>query len=213
MAALGILGGTFDPVHCGHLRLALEMRERLRLDKVRLMPALNPRLRDRPVADAQLRLRMLDAAVASTPELEVDARELERPGPTTTVETLETLRAELPDTPLVLVLGMDAFSRLDGWHRWTELLGLCHLAIAGRTGAGPPGEGQVADLLRAHRADTLAALQSSPAGCIHVADIPRLDISATDIRRRLGAGRNVRCLVPGAVQRLIAAHGIYTHAK
>ena len=132
MAGIGILGGTFDPVHCGHLRLALEIREQLSLDTVRLLPASSPRLREKPRADGLQRLELLTAAVDGVPGLEVDARELDRDGPTYTVDTLESLRQEFPDTALVFILGMDSFQSLDRWHRWQELPGLAHLAVAHR---------------------------------------------------------------------------------
>ena len=105
--AIGILGGTFDPVHCGHLRLALELRTALRLDSVRLMPAPSPRLRHPPEASPEVRMRLLEAALADVPGLEADGRELSTPGPTVTADTLQALREELPSVSLCLILGMD----------------------------------------------------------------------------------------------------------
>ena len=213
MAGIGILGGTFDPVHCGHLRLALELREQLALSSVRLIPAPNPRLREAPRADASRRMEMLRAAVDAEPGLEVDARELDREGPTYTVETLESLRRDFPNEPLVFILGMDSFQRLDGWHRWRELTGLAHLAVAHRPGGSLPGPGPVAEFLDAHRCDDAATLMTKPAGHIMICSPPLLDISATRIRALVAEGRSIRFLVPDKVIELINRTECYAHAE
>ncbi|NIM71944.1 MAG: nicotinate-nucleotide adenylyltransferase [Gammaproteobacteria bacterium] len=203
MAGIGILGGTFDPVHCGHLRLALEVRDLLSLASVRLLPAPNPRLRDAPRADVSLRLQMLEAAVEGEPGLEVDARELEREGPTYTVDSLQSFRREFPDAPIVFIVGMDSLRRLDRWHRWQEFTSLAHLAVADRPGGSLPGTGPVADLLAAHRCDDPATLMAKPAGHIMICSPPLLDISATRIRALVAEGRSIRFLVPDKVIELI----------
>lgn len=203
MNPVGILGGTFDPVHHGHLRLAIEMRDALGLSAVKLVPAPNPRLRDQPSTSPSRRLRMLEAAVKGAEELEVDDREIHRAGPTYTVETLRSFRNELNDVPLCLIVGADAFVRLDQWHRWTELAELAHIAVAGRPGATLPDSGPVADLMRERGTEDPAQLQIRPAGCVIVRQIPALDISGTRIRALLGAGRSVRYLVPDPVINLI----------
>ncbi len=213
MAGIGILGGTFDPVHCGHLRLALEIREQLSLDAVRLLPAPNPRLREKPRADGSRRLELLAAAVDGVPGLEVDARELDRDGPTYTVETLESLRREFPDQVLVFILGMDSFQSLDRWHRWQELPGLAHLAVAHRPGGALPGPGPIADLLAQRRCDDVATLAAEPAGRIMICEPPLLDISATRIRALVAEGRSIRFLVPDKVIELINRTRCYTHAE
>jgi len=213
VAGIGILGGTFDPVHCGHLRLALEMRELLDLDCVHLLPAPNPRLREKPQADATMRLQLLAAAVDGESHLAVDSRELNRDGPTYTVETLESLRREFSDQVLVFILGMDSFARLDRWHRWQELADLTHLAVAHRPGGSLPGPGPVADLLAQRRCNDVATLKSRPAGSIMICELPLLDISATRIRSLLAAGRNIRFLVPDKVIELINRTRCYTYAE
>lgn len=213
MAGIGILGGTFDPVHCGHLRLALEIRERLSLDGVRLLPAPNPRLREAPRADVSQRLELLAAAVEGEPDLQVDARELERDGPTYTVETLESFRREFSDEVLVFIVGMDSFRHLHRWHRWRELLDLAHLVVAHRPGGSLPGAGPVADLLEQHRCNDVAALKSQPAGRIMICEPPLLDISATRIRSLVAGGRSIRFLVPDKVIELINRTRCYTHAE
>ena len=213
MAGIGILGGTFDPVHCGHLRLALEIRRRLSLDCVRLLPAPNPRLRETPRADVGRRLELLAAAVEGEPGLQVDAREIRRDGPTYTVETLALLRQEFPDEVLVFILGMDSFQKLDSWHRWRELLDFAHLAVAHRPGGTLPGPGPVADLLEQRRCDEVAALMGSTAGRIMICNPPLLEISATRVRSLIAEGGNIRFLVPDKVIELINSTRCYTHAE
>ena len=213
MTGIGILGGTFDPVHYGHLRLAVEIRERLSLDCVRLLPAPNPRLRDAPRADVSRRLEWLAAAVEGEPHLQVDARELDRDGPTHTVETLGSLRQEFPHGVLVFIVGMDSFRKLDRWHRWQELLDLAHLAVAHRPGDCLPGPGPVADLLAQRRCDDVAVLKSVPAGRIMICEPPLLDISATRVRSLVAEGRSIRFLVPDKVIELINRTGCYSHAE
>ena len=213
MAGIGILGGTFDPVHCGHLRLALEIREQLSLDGVRLLPAPSPRLREPPCADGSRRLELLAAAVNGEPGLEVDAREFARDGPTYTVETLESFRQEYSDEVLVFILGMDSFQSLDRWHRWQDLLDLAHLVVAHRPGGSLPGPGPIADLLEQRRCEDVVSLKAEPAGRIMICEPPLLDISATRVRSLVSEGRSIRFLVPDKVIELINRTRCYTHAE
>ena len=207
--AIGILGGTFDPVHCGHVRLALEIREQLSLGEIRLMPALNPRLRAAPIAEAASRLAMLRCATQALPGLEVDDRELRRGGPTRTAETLGAIREEVGAAPLCFIVGVDAFARLDEWHDWERLTQLAHLVVAHRPGASLPHFGPVARLFGERRAARASELHQRPAGLVHVVEAPMLDISATDIRRRLANGHSIHCLVPPGVQALIERNATY----
>jgi nicotinate-nucleotide adenylyltransferase len=206
---LGILGGTFDPVHVGHLRLAIEVRERAGLDQVRMLPAPRPRLRGVPQVDAATRLRLLCAAVSGVPGLAVDGRELDAPGPTRTVDTLIGLRTEVGAAPLCLILGADAAARLHRWHAWERLIELAHLIIARRPGARLPRTGPVAALLAARRDDDPAALRARPAGVIHVCDVPGLDVSATAVRERLAQRRSIEFLVPEEVRQMLLNEGLY----
>ncbi len=208
MQSIGILGGTFDPIHCGHLRLALEVRETLGLDSVRLLPAPRPQLRDTPLVSADQRVRLLQAALAGVPQLLVDERELARSGPTYTYDTLRSLRDEFANACLCFIVGMDAFSRLNEWYRWRDLLALCHLIVATRPGAQAPGA-EVAHYLAQHRCDDFEVLRSERAGRIAVSDITALDISATKIRSLLGEGRTVRFLVPDAVNDMLQTERLY----
>lgn len=208
MRALGILGGTFDPVHCGHLRLAIEMREHLGLARVHLIPVGVPPHRHAPHAPPPVRLGMLEAAVRGSPELTVDDRELRREGPSYTVDTLISLREDYPDHTLCLLLGMDAFAGLASWHRWRELLELAHIGVAQRPGSRAPLEGEPARLLKERRAPA-GGLQEARAGSIFVFEVPALDISASRIRQLLAAGRSVRYLVPEATLDIILEDRIY----
>ena len=213
MAAIGILGGTFDPVHCGHLRLALEMREHLGLDAVRLVPAADPQLRAPPVATAAERCVLLHAAIDGMGTLAVDERELGRAGPSYTVDTLGELRREHPGEPLCFVVGLDAFLRLDGWERWREIPTLAHLAVARRPGASLPRHGPLARLLRERGTSDPASLRREPAGLVHVAELSIPDISASCVRRRLAQGRSVAGMVPPAVLEVIKRQGSYRLCK
>ena len=130
---IGLLGGTFNPVHNGHLRSAVEVRERLALDELRLVPSARPPHRAAPEVTAEQRLAMVQLALAGSDELQVDARELQRSSPSWTVDTLASLRAELgPQAVVFFILGWDAFCGLPGWHRWQELLELAHLVVLQR---------------------------------------------------------------------------------
>jgi len=206
---LGLLGGTFDPVHVGHLRLAIEVREATGLDEVRLMPAPRPRLRGTPEICAQTRVRLLRAAVAGVPGLAVDTRELEADGPTRTVHTLEGVRREMGARPVCLILGADAAGRLDRWFDWQRLTSLAHLVIARRPGARLPRRGPVAELIEDCQDDDEDALRRRPAGVIRICRIPGLDISATGIRGRLAAGRSIEFLVPEEVRHMLLNEGLY----
>jgi nicotinate-nucleotide adenylyltransferase len=202
-APLGILGGTFDPVHNGHLRLAIEMRAALGLSRVKLVPALYPPLRDAPGMNASCRLRMIEAAIEGEDGLEVDARELQREAPSYTVDTLRSLRHELGDVPMCLIVGMDAFCRFDQWHEWTELSELAHIAVAQRPGSPTPASGAVAELVKSRGVIDAAKLRERRAGHVIVQDIPALDISATRIRALLEAGESIRYLVPDPVNEIL----------
>lgn len=210
---LGVFGGTFDPVHFGHLRLAEEAADRLGLARVRWLPAGQPPHRGGPQGAAAHRLAMVRLAVADNPRFEIDAAEVEAETPSYTVVTLERLRTLFgADRPLVLLLGTDAFSALPTWHRWSELLELAHVAVAHRAGAPPHPDQLPAELVRefvARHADDPAALRRAPAGRVVAFPMTPLAISATDIRRMRAEGRSVRYLLPPAVLDYIDRNGLY----
>ncbi len=203
-----IYGGTFDPVHFGHLRTALEVAEALEAE-LRLLPAHRPPHRAQPMASPSQRLAMLERALLGQTRLRLDTRELDRGGVSYMVDTLASLREELGQTPLALALGQDAFGHLDRWHRWERLIGLAHLVVMTRPGGALPAAGPVAGLLEAHRVETAEALRARPAGGIWLCPVTALDISATRIRELCAAGRSPRWLLPDAVLNYIEAEGLY----
>jgi nicotinate-nucleotide adenylyltransferase len=210
---LGLFGGTFDPPHIGHLRLAIEAREALDLAEICFVPAGNPPLRDAPQAAAGHRLAMVERAIAGLPGFSVDPGEvLEAAKPSYTVATLERQRRlHGPARPLVVLLGADAFSRLEAWQRWRELFGLAHIAVATRPGHElSVGSGNTTlDNEYLARQGTAADLAAAPAGRIIPFAITALEISATAIRERLARGGNARHLVPDAVLDYIDSHPLY----
>lgn len=203
---IGILGGTFDPIHHGHLRTALEIAEHFALTDMRLIPGNIPPHRPQPLASAAQRLAMLQAAIASEPRLRADARELERTGFSYSVDTLAAIRAECGAAcPLLFALGFDAFQHLQSWHRWEMLLQLAHLVVVHRPGYGLPPEGWYT----AHLTQDKTALQQAAAGCVYPLAVTALTISATDIRQRLQQGNSPRYLLPDAVLDYIQTHQLY----
>jgi len=214
--ALGLFGGTFDPPHVAHLRLGLEARETLGLAEVCFIPAGRPALRDAPQCAAVHRLAMVERVVADMPGFSVDASEVleaaSSSGPNYTVETLERQRRRHGrQRPLVLLLGADAFARLEAWHRWRELFELAHIAVATRPGHDSiVGAGNAAlDAEFAARRGNAADLAGAPAGRIVPFAITALEISASAIRRRLAQGLSARYLVADAVLDYIDSHQIY----
>jgi nicotinate-nucleotide adenylyltransferase len=214
-APVALLGGTFDPIHYGHLRFADAVRRALGLSQVRLVPARDPPHRDRPKAPAADRLAMLKLAVAEFPGLVVDDGELRREGKSYTVDTLTTLRREFPDHPLLLLLGADAFRGLTTWHRWRELFDLAHLVVVERPGVDletelPP---PLLAILRERLVADPESLLSRPAGAILRQPIAPLDVSATEIREHIargaGAAEMNRGLLPPAVLAYIDLHHLY----
>ncbi|MBI4740233.1 MAG: nicotinate-nucleotide adenylyltransferase [Betaproteobacteria bacterium] len=216
---LGVFGGTFDPVHFGHLRLAEEAADSLGLQRIRWIPAGQPRHREAenkaPQAGATHRLAMVRVAIAGNPRFQFDPAEADAARASYTVPTLERLRNSAgcgAHRPLVLLLGADAFAGLSGWHRWEVLLSLAHVAVAHRPGfpldgANLPAE--LADLYRLRRCDTPAALADTPAGLIVSFAMTPLAISATEIRARLTGGLSARYLLPDAVIAYIRANHLY----
>ena len=206
---IGVLGGTFDPVHIGHLRGALEVAESLNLDELRLTPSARPPHRGTPQVSALDRLAMVECAVAGVAPLVVDDRELKRDKPSYTIDTLELMRAELAaDDQVFLLLGWDAFCGLPTWHRWEELLQHCHILVLQRPDADSEPPDALRNLLAARSVSDPLALKG-PSGQIAFVWQTPLAVSATQIRQLLASGKSVRFLVPDAVLAYIDAHGLY----
>ena len=186
---LAILGGTFDPVHNAHLAMARCALDALGAQRVVFLPTGAPHYRKPPVASAQDRVAMLQLAIAGEPRFAIDTRELVPGASGYTVDTMIAMRAELDaQTPMVLLLGADQYAKLETWHRWRDLLKLCRLAVFARPGWNPPDE-------RAERVP-----------------MPPMEISATDIRSRVGLGQEVAGLLPAPVLLYILQHGLYRGA-
>jgi nicotinate-nucleotide adenylyltransferase len=203
MRPIGVFGGTFDPIHYGHLRTAFELWQELHLTEVRFLPTGSPPHRDRPYASPELRLRMVQAAVADEPAFVVDDREVRRSGLSYSVDTLTELRRELPGRSLCLILGMDAFLGLPNWHRWRELLGLTHIVVAHRPGWKAPTSGPLGEVMVDHGTGGIRDLHEKPAGCIYVHAVTQLEISSTELRQIIETGRDPRYLVPESVREII----------
>jgi nicotinate-nucleotide adenylyltransferase len=210
MKPIGLLGGTFDPVHFGHLRLTLEIVQRLDLQELRLVPLHVPPHRESPHATAEQRYAMLQIAIADVDCLHVDKRELHREGVSYTIDTIKSLRIEIGNTPLCLLLGMDAFKSIDTWHQWEELLTFAHIIIADRPGTALPNDAMaIQELIDEHSVDDYLLLHQTRAGKILHIPIPMLDISSTHIRQQISKRNNVRFLLPDAVIDYIHANHLY----
>ncbi len=212
MRPLGLLGGTFDPVHYGHLRLAEEAREALDLDEVRWIPAGRPPHRQAPRVAASHRLEMVRQAVAGNPAFTVDDAETASGEPSYTVTTLERLRAEQGARPLLLLMGADAFLGLAAWHRWRDLFALAHIGVATRPGVELSPADLPAELAAACAGrldDAPAALKTAPAGRVVRFAMTPLAISASLLRARLAAGRSARYLLPDPVREYIDRQQLY----
>ena len=212
---IGILGGTFDPVHIGHMQLAREAIRSLGLDVLRCIPAGQPPHRNQPLARAADRLVMAHRVFDGEPRCVVDDAEIRRKGASWTIHTLERLRAASPDSALVLIVGADALLGLPGWHRWQELLDFAHIAVANRPGSSlQPSTMPVAlaSLWQRRHTTDVSMLRQSPAGHIVSFTIAPCPVSATGIRQAVSRGEAITGWVCPAVENYIRDHHLYTHA-
>jgi nicotinate-nucleotide adenylyltransferase len=218
MAPLAVLGGTFDPVHYGHLRPAIEIRESLGASELRLIPGHVPPHRPQPRLAASRRAELLDRAVAPVPGLVVDRRELARAGPSYSLDTLRDLRRVIgARRPLCFVMGDDAFGGLCRWYQWHRLTDYAHLVVTTRAGdTALPATGPrdaPSQWLPDRQAHTVQALRSQPAGLVYFHPVSRLEISATAIRRLLAQGRSAQGLMPDCVWQTVADRGLYGYPQ
>ncbi len=211
--AIGILGGTFDPVHHGHLRLALELQESHNLSKVHIIPCFRPVHRKSPVASPAQRLAMVECAIQDEPSLIADAREIRRENPSYMIDTLLEMRAEMPNTPLCLMVGIDAFLGFSGWYRWKDILEQAHIIVAHRPQYQLPKNGVIADLLQERLQDNHTYIHEHQAGGIMLTPITQLEISASDIRKQFAMGRNPRYLLPDRVYDFIKQQDTYSISR
>ena len=211
---IGLFGGTFDPVHNAHLRLAIELKQYFLLDEMRLLPAHIPPHKDVPGASAQQRLQMLQLALQHCSDLRIDSRELERNTPSYTIDTLEQIRAQLgPDVGLYWAIGGDSLATLNQWHRWRELLDFAHLIVAVRPGYQKPVVGAVAELLAHAQVDSVESLATLACGRVHVVELSQLAISATHIRAEINRGCSAQFLLPDAVWQYVQSQQLYQNDR
>jgi len=204
---IGIRGGTFDPIHLAHLRATQEVAEALSLQRVHLIPGRTPPHRPQPLASAQHRLAMVKCAIQRNDLLLADDRELQREGASFTVDTLHSLREEYgQQTPLALIIGMDAFQTFTAWHEWETIIKLAHLVVTSRPDYTAQPLQAWAEAM--HTENTLD-LHAQPAGKLYVMQTTALSVSATEIRHQQAAGRSIRYLVPDAVYDYIQQHQLY----
>jgi nicotinate-nucleotide adenylyltransferase len=210
LRGIGLFGGTFDPVHIGHLRTALELKNALALAEMRLMPSAQPPHRAPPWASPKQRMAMLQLGLAGEPGLVADDRELHRDGPSYTVDSLIELRREVgPEVPLCLCIGMDALLTVNQWYRWRELTDFAHIVVAVRPGWHLPDSGEVRDFVDEHRIHRSGELQATAAGGLLIREMTLLPVSATGIRQALQRGESIRYLVPDGIIDYINQNQLY----
>ncbi|MCI0504743.1 MAG: nicotinate-nucleotide adenylyltransferase [Gammaproteobacteria bacterium] len=211
---IGIFGGTFNPVHWGHIRTALELRKALAMDVMLMVPCGIPPHREEPDINPQIRLAMLNSAVSGYSELRVDDRELKREGPSYTVDTLRSLRDEKGNIPLALCVGVDAFIFLDTWHQWKNLIELAHIVVAHRPGWPVESLTQkvsapLLKMLHDHTVTDNALLHRTPAGYVLMQKVTDIPISSSDIRHCIARGKSIADMVPQQVLQIIERNNLY----
>ncbi len=198
---IGIFGGTFDPIHYGHIKPAMSVKQALNLKQIRFIPNRIPPHREQPWLNADQRLSLLKTALRNYPDAIIDERELNRDGPSFTVDTLKSLRSDFPDEGLCLIIGMDAFLGISRWHQWKLLFDLCHLVVTTRPGFE---QSALAERMSAEDYQFLAekmtrdvnALTPRETGKILLQSVPQLDISSTQIRSNLHKGEDISQWMP-----------------
>lgn len=210
-APIGLLGGTFDPIHLGHLHLALSVYQVLQMQSLRLLPCGVPNLRDPPIADAQKRLAMVEMALENHPHLQVDDREiLLNKGIAYTINTLTAIRAELEDTPLCFIISIDQLAQLDQWYEWQRILDFAHLVVSTRPGITAVPSLAVKNWVKRHQVDDVRLLQQHASGYVFFLSIIPLAISATCIRQRIQKQEHdVYSCLPKKVWEYINQNGLY----
>jgi len=209
MRPLALLGGTFDPIHYAHLRCADEARVKLGLDRLYLLPAGTPPHRASPQASNAQRMKMLQLATPEFPNLQIDQREFERAGPSYMVDSLQELRLESPQRPLLLLLGQDAANHLDRWYHWQDLFYLAHIIIMTRPGETPAYRSELAQIIEPRLLTDIQTMLASAAGGVLALEVTAIDICATTIKTMIGLGRSPRGMLPGPVLDYINEQGLY----
>jgi nicotinate-nucleotide adenylyltransferase len=210
LKTLALFGGTFDPIHNGHLRMALELKQQLQIDDMRLLPSHRPPHREAPGCSSEDRAAMVAAAIEGCEALSLDRREMLRDAPSYMVDTLAELRAEVgPSVSLILAMGMDSLANLSSWHRWKELTDYAHVLVVARPGWQIPETGDVADLIISHQSDSVDILWQKAQGNVVIQTMSLLPISATEIRHQISDGQSPQFLLPDSVWAYIQRHQLY----
>ncbi len=208
--AIALLGGTFDPVHCGHIEIGTQLADYLDVEHVRLMPCGIPAHREPPTANPQQRLEMLGLAIAKRTKLTIERCEIAHTKPSYSIDTLRQIRADIgPVTRLFMCLGMDALEHLHHWHEWRQLLDYCHILVVSRPGTEYPVALPLKAWIKDHQSDRSVTDELRPAGCLYFCTLSLLDISSTQIRQHLKQHRSIEHLTPDAVIDYIHRHNIY----
>lgn len=208
---IGILGGTFNPIHNGHLHLAERLQQALGLDTIRFIPAAIPALKDAPNVSADKRAEMVKLAIAAYPTFQIDTRELERAGPSYTIDSLISLRKELGNkVSICWLIGSDAFAKLNTWYRWNELLDHCHFVVVKRPHTEEINwNAEVKSLVEAYQTNDANTLKNSANGKVLIQEIEALDISSTQIRQQISSKDDATSLMPRNVINYIQQHQLY----
>ncbi len=211
--AIGFLGGTFDPIHFGHLRPALEISDALSLKQLFLMPNHIAPHKSASHCSAKQRSEMVKLGIANQPGIAIDTRELNRHKASYTIDTLKELKALYPTTPICFIMGMDSLVSFDSWHKWQEILNYCHLIISQRPQWHPHFNSTVQELVDRCKTTDKQDLHNLQCGKIYFQDTSQLDISSTEIRRLLKDKSSIDYLVPEAVSDYIKKHQLYQSVK
>jgi nicotinate-nucleotide adenylyltransferase len=206
---IGILGGAFDPIHIGHLRLALDFLQILDLAEVRFIPCKMPVHKDNTLATVEQRLTMLRLILDDFPQFCLDDREIKRDSASYMIDTVKSLRQDYPDTPLCLLLGSDAFLSLDTWKEWQKLLDYVHIIVGLRAGSPFLLNDNLTNLIATHQIEDVESLYNSVQGGIYIQTVSQLEVSATTLRSQLAAGLETRFLLPDIVYYYIQQHQLY----
>jgi nicotinate-nucleotide adenylyltransferase len=219
LKVIGLLGGTFNPIHFGHLRMAQELADSLDFNEVRFIPAANPPHKTAPEVSAEHRAAMVRLGIANNPRFSFDDRELHRTGASYTIDTLDSLRDELGgEVSLVLLMGSDAFTKLNTWHRWEEIIQRCHITLVQRPLASSIATKEnlpkvLETFLHNHYTENGDDLHSAAAGYVIMQHITALDISSTTIRHTFEQKNSARYLMPESVIDYIQQHQLYQHSE